>query len=57
MKLGGHVGGVTRNNCFDFGEDLTPDADSRIFQLILHHREMGPKTMYSMLSLKVLGDL
>ena len=31
MKLGGQVGCVTRTNCFDFGEDLNPDPESRIF--------------------------
>ena len=35
MKHGGQVGYVTRNNCFDFGED--PNPDPRIFNVILHH--------------------
>ena len=35
MKLGGQVRYVTKTNDFDFGEDPNPDADSRIFQVIL----------------------
>jgi len=30
MKLGGHVGCVTRKNWIDFGEDLNPNNDTRI---------------------------
>ena len=37
MKLGGHVGCIARTNRFDFGEDLNPDLDPRIFKVILHH--------------------
>ena len=37
----GQVGCVTRTNWFDFGEDLDPDI--RIFQVILHHWEIGWK--------------
>ena len=31
MKLGGHVGCVTRMNKFNVGEDSHPDLDMRIF--------------------------
>ena len=39
MKLGGHVGCVTRKNWFSFGED--PDLDLIIFSVILHHWVIG----------------
>ena len=42
-KLGGQVGCVTRKNCFDFGEDLNPDPDQRIFKVLLHHWVIGIK--------------
>ena len=35
MKLGGQVGFVTRSNRLDFAE--SPDPDTRIFKVILHH--------------------
>ena len=37
IKLGGHVACETKTNLFDFGEDLNPDLDPRVFQAILHH--------------------
>ena len=54
IKFGGHVGCVTRTNWFDFCKDLNPDPDLRIFQVILHHWEMGPKTMYSTTSQEIV---
>ena len=55
MKLLGQVGCVTRTNWLDFGED--PDPTTGIFKVMLHHWEMGPKTMYRMISLKVVDEL
>ena len=53
MKIGGHVRCVTRTyQRLDFGED--PDPITRIFEVILHHREIGPKTIYSTMSQKVV---
>jgi len=34
MKLGGHVGCVTRKNWFDFGEDPNPDLDEIIIYFL-----------------------
>ena len=31
----------------NFGEDLKPDPDVRIFSVILHHLERGPKVIYT----------
>ena len=49
MKVGGPIGSVTMTNCFAFVEDL----DARIFQVIINHLEIGPKTIYSTVSQKV----
>ena len=57
MQLCGHVGCVTRTNWFDFNEDLIPYVDLWISQVIFHLWEMGPKTMYSISSRKVVDDL
>ena len=46
-----------RISWFDCGEDLNPDLDSIIFMMILYHWEMRQKTMFSMLTLKVVDDL
>ena len=35
-----------------FGEDPDPDPTTRLFKVILHHFEIGPKTIYSMTSQK-----
>ena len=43
MKLGGHIGCVTRKNCFDFVEDLDPDLITRILKVIIHHCVIGNK--------------
>ena len=42
MIFYGQVGCVTRTNWLDFSED--PDLTTRIFKVILHHWEIGPKT-------------
>ena len=34
MKLGGEVGGVTRTNLFDFGEDPNPDPGMSFIYLL-----------------------
>ena len=52
MKFDGQVGCVTGTNCLDFGED--PDPTTRILKVILHHREMGPKMIYSTICQKVM---
>ena len=54
MKFCGQVGCVTRANWFDFGEDPDHDPTTRIFKVILHHWERGPKTIYSTISQKVV---
>ena len=33
-KLGGQVGGATRNNSFNFGEDPIPDLDTGIIYFL-----------------------
>ena len=47
-KFGRRVECVTRTNSFDFGED--PDPVPRIFSVLLHHWEIGPKTIYNRIS-------
>ena len=37
MKFGGELGYVTRTKLLDFGDDLNPDLDLRIFEVIFHH--------------------
>ena len=54
MKFCAHVRCVTRPNWFDFGEDPDLDPTNRILNVILHHWEIGPKTIYSMISQKVV---
>ena len=54
MKFCGQVGCVTRTNGLDFDEDPDPDPSTRILKVILHHCEMGPKTIYSTISQKVV---
>ena len=54
-KLDGQVGGVTRTNRLDFGK--YPDEDTIIFEMILHHYEMGPKTIYNKISKNVVDRL
>ena len=43
MKFGGQVRRVTRTNWFDFSED--PDLLLGFLKVILHHWEIGPKTI------------
>ena len=52
MRFCGQVRCVTRPNWLDFGED--PDQTTRIFIVILHQWEVGPKTIYSTISQKVV---
>ena len=40
MKCGGHVGCVTRKNCFNFGEDPNLDPDTIIFLILI--RDFSP---------------
>ncbi len=54
MKLSGQNGCVSWTNCFDFGDDLSPHPTTRIFEVILHHWEIGPKTMCGMISQEVV---
>ena len=54
MKFGGQVGCLTRTKWLDFGEDPDPDPTTRFFKVILHHWEIGPKTIYSTISQKVV---
>ena len=56
MKFGGQVRCVTRPNRFDFDEDLVQDPTTRIFKVILHHCEIGPKIIYSTISQKVVDS-
>ena len=53
-KLGGQVGCVTRTNWWHFSEDLDPDPATGMLEVILHHWEMGPKTIYSTISQKCI---
>ena len=49
MKLGGHVGCVTRKNRSNLGEDPISGSGYEnylIFEAILHHWETGSKTIY-----------
>ena len=55
MKFCGRVGCVTRTNWLDFGEDPNPDPTTRILKLILHHWEIGPKTICSTTS-QIVAD-
>ena len=48
------VGDQPRTATLNFVEDPNPDPDLRIFEVILHHWEIGPQTFYSMISQKVL---
>jgi len=45
MNFCGQFGCATRTKCWDFGEDINPDP--RVFQVMLHHWEMEPKTIHS----------
>ena len=54
MKFCAQVRFVTWTNWLDFGEDLDPDMTSRISYVILHHWEIGPKTIYNTISQKVV---
>ena len=57
MKVGGPVGCLTGTQRFDFGEDLNVDSDLRIIsflEVILHHWEMGPKTIHCGIPQKVI---
>jgi len=52
-KFGGQVGCVAMIKCFNFGED--PGADTRILKRVFfQHWEIGPKTIHSTVSQKVL---
>ena len=45
-----------KTNWFNFGEDPNPNPDLRIFEVILHHREKGPKMIHSTISQKVMVE-
>jgi len=56
MKFDGQVGCVTRMKWLDFDEDPDTDPTTQIFWVILHHWEIGPKTIYHAISQKVVDD-
>ena len=55
MKPGGQVGCVTMTNWLDFGEDLYPNT--RIFSVIVHNWEMGPKMIRIVVSRNNLSSV